>query len=292
MKKMMITITLVAITANSAVSMEINGVMGMTDVENSAASAVWIPLAHEEAVSGVTGFNNDGTAAFPGLLLSAGSGSGPGAVASATTVYEGLLGGSDTWSSASLAEPVGSTIDGLYVVFRLPQASVQIRRGEGGGAGLGYGAGEDGRLGWMTVDGLEWIQVHEDYGLAVDVTTVAADASTVRLAPSSDKVVVETASPEDAPVLFNAFSAPSPNPFNPQTVLKFSMVMAGTVSMDVFDVRGRRLATLAEGEYAAGHHVVEWNGRDGQGRGLSSGVYLIRLAVPGYERTHRVVMVR
>ena len=292
MRNSMIVFTLMAVIAVSAMSMEIDGVMGMTDVENSAAIAVWVTLAHDEAVSGVTWYNNDGTAAFPELLLSAGSGNGPGAVVNATAVYEGLLGGSDTWSSTSLAEPVASAIDGLYVVFRLPQASVQIRRGEGGGAGLGYGSGEEGLLGWMTVDGLEWIQVHEDYGLAVDVTTVSADASTVRLSPSSDKVVVETASPEDAPVLFNAFHAPSPNPFNPQTVLKFSLVRAGNVAMDVFDVRGRRLATLADGEYAAGHHVVEWDGRDGQGRSLSSGVYLIRLAVPGFERTHRVVMVR
>lgn len=69
-----------------------------------------------------------------------------------------------------------------------------------------------------------------------------------------------------------------PNPFNPRTDLQFSLETDGRVRVEIFDVRGRRLALIDEGDYAAGTHTLRWNGRDAKGQGLPSGVYLARLA--------------
>ncbi len=63
-----------------------------------------------------------------------------------------------------------------------------------------------------------------------------------------------------------------PNPFNPTTVIMFDLPRQGEVMLDVFNVMGQRVATLAEGVHQAGRHSVEFNASR-----LSSGVYIYRL---------------
>ena len=62
-----------------------------------------------------------------------------------------------------------------------------------------------------------------------------------------------------------------PNPFNPVAVVPFALPEAAQVRISVYDVRGRRVAVLASGVYAAGRHRVLFDGS-----GWSSGVYLVR----------------
>ncbi|HOX25525.1 MAG TPA: T9SS type A sorting domain-containing protein [Candidatus Krumholzibacteria bacterium] len=69
--------------------------------------------------------------------------------------------------------------------------------------------------------------------------------------------------------------AAAPNPFNPATVVSFSLARSGRVRLDVFDLAGRRIASLIDGDLGAGPHQVTW-----QPRNLGSGVYLARLATP------------
>ena len=68
-----------------------------------------------------------------------------------------------------------------------------------------------------------------------------------------------------------------PNPFNPGTVIAFSLAVAGPVRLDVFDLDGRRVARLHDGELEAGDHEIPWRGRDDSGRQVPSGTYLYRL---------------
>jgi hypothetical protein len=75
-----------------------------------------------------------------------------------------------------------------------------------------------------------------------------------------------------------------PNPFNPRTTLRFELTAGATVELAVFDMSGRRIATLAAGHRAAGRHEAEWQGRDDAGRSVPSGVYLARLRVDGPQR--------
>jgi len=75
-----------------------------------------------------------------------------------------------------------------------------------------------------------------------------------------------------------------PNPFNPRTTLRFELTAGATVELAVFDVSGRRIATLAAGHRAAGRHEAVWQGRDDDGRSVPSGVYLARLRVDGPQR--------
>ncbi len=68
-----------------------------------------------------------------------------------------------------------------------------------------------------------------------------------------------------------------PNPFNPDTVIRFALPAAGPVQLAVYNIGGQKVATLAEGLRQAGSYTVRWDGRDDQGRGLASGVYLYKL---------------
>jgi hypothetical protein len=65
-----------------------------------------------------------------------------------------------------------------------------------------------------------------------------------------------------------------PNPFNPTVSVAFELERTTTGALSVYDVSGRKLVELARGTLDAGRHVVVWNGRDSEGRALSSGTYI------------------
>ena len=69
-----------------------------------------------------------------------------------------------------------------------------------------------------------------------------------------------------------------PNPFNPSTTIEFSLASAGDVSLTIYDMLGRTVATLVSGVLAPGTHRVRWDGTGESGRSVSSGAYLCRLS--------------
>jgi hypothetical protein len=83
-----------------------------------------------------------------------------------------------------------------------------------------------------------------------------------------------------------------PNPFNPSTLITYELDAAGDVTLDVYDVRGTRVAVLEAGEKTAGRHEVRWNGRDTRGKPVGSGVYFCRLITGKAVRTHRMVLLK
>ena len=83
-----------------------------------------------------------------------------------------------------------------------------------------------------------------------------------------------------------------PNPFNPVTTVRFSLDRAGPTELRVFDIGGRLVRTLVDGELPAGEHKVAWRGGDESGRPVASGVYLCRLEYDGVTRSRRMVLVR
>jgi hypothetical protein len=67
-----------------------------------------------------------------------------------------------------------------------------------------------------------------------------------------------------------------PNPFNPTTTITYQLVEDAKVRLEVYDLTGRMVASLLEGEANAGSHSVMWKGTDQSGNALASGVYLYR----------------
>jgi subtilisin family serine protease len=81
-----------------------------------------------------------------------------------------------------------------------------------------------------------------------------------------------------------------PNPFNPVTTVRYGVPVASSVSLRVYDVLGREVRTLVEGEVAASSHVVQWDGTDDAGVPLSSGVYFCRLTSDRGDAVSRSMM--
>lgn len=68
----------------------------------------------------------------------------------------------------------------------------------------------------------------------------------------------------------------SPNPFNPETAVNYTLRNAGSVTVRIYSLEGRLVKTLVEGYASAGTHEVRWNGTDNTGRSVPSGMYFVK----------------
>jgi len=84
----------------------------------------------------------------------------------------------------------------------------------------------------------------------------------------------------------------APNPCNPRTTVTFVLEQAGHVDLALYDVAGRLVRTLLGGHHEAGEHRVVWDGRDDQGRAVSSGTYLCRVRAGGSMESRGLVLAR
>jgi hypothetical protein len=84
----------------------------------------------------------------------------------------------------------------------------------------------------------------------------------------------------------------APNPFNPATMISFDLPTRGRVSLQVFDVQGRFVATLADRVFSAGRHQVNWDGTDEHGQRVASGVYFYRLSTTGQVESRKMVVLK
>jgi hypothetical protein len=84
-----------------------------------------------------------------------------------------------------------------------------------------------------------------------------------------------------------------PNPANPMTSINFELKSAAAVDVEVFDISGRLVKRLAQGEFmAAGPVNLRWQGTDEQGRQVASGTYLFRVKAGQTVSTNRITLVR
>jgi len=89
-----------------------------------------------------------------------------------------------------------------------------------------------------------------------------------------------------------ALSQNYPNPFNPTTTISFDLPEAATVRLEVYDMMGRRIATLVDSQVAAGRHTAQWNARTDSGSIVASGIYIYRLQAGSFEATGRMVLTK
>jgi Tol biopolymer transport system component len=89
-----------------------------------------------------------------------------------------------------------------------------------------------------------------------------------------------------------AISGNYPNPFNPSTTISFNLPAAGTASLAVYDITGRKVRDLMNGSLTRGAHSAVWDGRDSAGRSVSTGIYLSRLTMNGKSATNRMLLAK
>ncbi len=87
-----------------------------------------------------------------------------------------------------------------------------------------------------------------------------------------------------------------PNPFNPQTNLKFDISQNSFTTIKVYNTLGKEITTLLEKELSPGNYTISWEAKDSDGKLIPSGVYLIRFSVLGkagnYTRTQKAILLK
>jgi len=128
---------------------------------------------------------------------------------------------------------------------------------------------------------------------ASDTHTYALDAI-VRIDFIPDTTTVGVEGPGDRPISLDPthLFQNTPNPFWPDTRIAFDLPAAGRAELKIFDVSGRLIRTLVDEKRPAGPHSVRWDGRDGNGRAVASGVYFYSLTAPGVDENRRMILVK
>lgn len=83
-----------------------------------------------------------------------------------------------------------------------------------------------------------------------------------------------------------------PNPFNPSTQIEFSLPSKSAVKVEVFDILGRIVSRLYQGELPAGDHTVIWDGRSAAGDRVASGVYFYRIVTEAGQLSRKMLLLK
>jgi endonuclease/exonuclease/phosphatase family metal-dependent hydrolase len=210
------------------------------------------------------------------------------------TLTQGDIADEATWGSDSPPDWDGSEFD--VVLARHPDARfVYSWRSDGG-------TYYPGKLDWlfytgsvMTLDKSFVLETRTMtpanlalHGLLASDTPTASDHAPIVADFSANDVATVA---HGLPTAF-ALLGGAPNPFVASTSIGFDLPRRSLVTIDVFDLAGRRVRALVSAPQPAGRRRVEWDGRDDAARVLPAGVYLVRMRTEGFSGTRRVVRMR
>jgi len=163
-------------------------------------------------------------------------------------------------------------------------------------------------LSWQLTDtrpvvGWRVFSLHNGEKTCLTDVPLAADARQIVVDGADGDLVLEALLPHggsceagkalaDNAMFSFALGQPVPNPVRGESSISFSLPRQGAMQLRVFDVRGRLVRTLMDGQAASGQGLVVWKGRDDQGRNLADGVYFYRLEHEGRTLTRKLLLVR
>ena len=115
---------------------------------------------------------------------------------------------------------------------------------------------------------------------------MAPTALNQSLAQASEAELAQAVEEAPLPTEF-ALRSNYPNPFNPSTIIEFDLPEARPVGLAVYDVVGRRVASLVDGVLAAGRHEVTWDAAN-----LPTGVYFYRIAAGDFVQVKQMILLK
>ena len=121
------------------------------------------------------------------------------------------------------------------------------------------------------------------YGGTSEYTSVSSGGGS-----STKPTVLKT---EDTPLVFS-LSQNAPNPFNPETIISYSLPQSEQVKLVIYNVLGQEIRTLVNAFKPAGRYRVIWNSRDDFGRSVSSGVYFYQITAGKFTNTRKMLILK
>ncbi len=119
-----------------------------------------------------------------------------------------------------------------------------------------------------------------DPGWTIDNIRIVTGSAT----PNSD----ETVTGIPVTILYQNF----PNPFNPETTIKFSLSVDSPVSIDIYNIKGQKVINLASDIFKGGTHTLKWNGTDENGKPVSSGIYFCTMNSNDKVKTQKMILLK
>lgn len=83
-----------------------------------------------------------------------------------------------------------------------------------------------------------------------------------------------------------------PNPANGRTIIYYTLPQPGQANIKIYDVVGRLVKTLVQGQQPDGYHSVAWDGKDSDGNKVATGIYLYRMSAGNYTKTNKMTVLR
>jgi uncharacterized membrane protein YjfL (UPF0719 family) len=83
-----------------------------------------------------------------------------------------------------------------------------------------------------------------------------------------------------------------PNPFNPETQIEYALKKTGHVTLHIYNVLGEKVKTLLDQDQPAGFYQINWDGKNDNGKPISSGIYLYKLEVNGFSEAKKMLLLK
>jgi len=152
--------------------------------------------------------------------------------------------------------------------------------------------------------------VSEDYGLTWDFVELVgfpedSYLNSISIIPETNEILLNTTnhsvfradiaelvSVHQVTVIPCAEIANYPNPFNPETKIVFNLIESGNAKLEIYNIKGQKIKTLIKDQLSTGQHSVVWDGRDDNGKAVSSGVYFYKLQTPSKSYFRKCILLK
>jgi hypothetical protein len=128
--------------------------------------------------------------------------------------------------------------------------------------------------------------LHSVYFVDDDTGWIVGDGSTIIKTTNGGVTSLESSNDDNSPEVFS-LSQNFPNPFNPTTTIRYQVKQKTFVSLKIFNVLGKEVGTLVNGEKLPGEYSIDFNGSN-----LSSGVYFYQLRTENFIQTRKMILVK
>jgi hypothetical protein len=153
---------------------------------------------------------------------------------------------------------------------------------------------------YYTLDGSEPNHLSEEYFAPLTlegIVHIKARAYKVGWLPSditeADYEIVVTESGESTLLpTVTALEAAYPNPFNPETTIRFSLHEDSYVTISIYNSKGQKVRNIVSEQRQKGFHNVVWNGKNDEGRAMPSGVYLYALQTSAHRYVRKAILLK
>ncbi len=111
-------------------------------------------------------------------------------------------------------------------------------------------------------------------------------------ADSNEEIVTDGTAVDNPSPFNNGLVSIYPNPFNPETNIKFAINMTRDVELSIFNTKGQKITTLVQSTLSAGKYEVMWDGNDAFSNKVTSGIYFISLSLDGDVELSKIVLLK